>query len=278
LNSDLLNVLKNLNKPDYILVLEEIGKSDRPINRYKLMKNLGKTTYIYDIIDELCPSEEYIKGPYLFDLDDINDDNHNVTFKRNLIQKLNQVYRLQWKLPDKNDELNIDGLVRLKKTEEGKSTLIWIYHGEQNSVHIRFGFNKPISNEAIITIYDNGNKVDLKNDNRLFIIQNKKTSKSKRKNKDAILSFYIRKYYPKHKWYLDVILSEKVKEQEANPKVKKYWEYFKYVNSDISKIPDTVLCEIISDDDCMKIIRNKEYWEYRLIFVDFCNIFMENHY
>ena len=63
------------------------------------------------------------------------------------------------------------------------------------------------------------------------------------------MSFYIRKYYPKHKWYLDVILSEKVKEQEANPKVKKYWEYFKYVNSDISKIPDTVLCEIISDDD-----------------------------
>lgn len=84
------------------------------------------------------------------------------------------------------------------------------------------------------------------------------------------MSFYTRKHNPKPRWYLDVVLSEKAKEQN-NSKIKEYWEYVKYINSNISKrkIPDKILYEIISDVDCMKIIGNKEYWEYRLNFRGF---------
>jgi hypothetical protein len=95
------NIIKNLNRNyDYTLVLEEIGKSYRPINRYKVMANLDESRYIYSIIDEFCPSE-YTIDSYLFDLDSLNENNQDVDFKRKLVQKLNQIYHLNWKLYDK---------------------------------------------------------------------------------------------------------------------------------------------------------------------------------
>lgn len=105
------------------------------------MTNLDESRYIYDIIDEFCPSE-YTVGSYLFDLDDINENNLDANFKRKLIQKLNRIYPLRWELPETNDELNINKSIRFKKAEDAKSC--YICHGDQNLVYITFGFDEPM--------------------------------------------------------------------------------------------------------------------------------------
>ena len=63
------------------------------------MKNLDESTYIYDIIDELCPPE-YSTDLLLFDLDDLNEDK-DANFKRRLVHKFNKAYALKWELPIK---------------------------------------------------------------------------------------------------------------------------------------------------------------------------------
>ena len=157
----------------------------------------------------------------------------------------------------KNDELNANILGRFKKIddEDGKAKSCCIYHGEKNLIQIIYGLGEPIENEGIIHILNNGKEVDLKdNKNKLLI---------KSKNNKNKLSFYTRKD-TRSRWFLDVVLSEKIKEQN-NSKIKEYWEYIKYISNILDRnIPDKILYEIATDVDCMKLIRNKEYWEYRL--------------
>ena len=82
-----------------------------------------------------------------------------------------------------------------------------------------------------------------------------------------ISCLYVRKHNPQSRWYLDVIMSEKARIQN-NPIIEKYWVYIKYYHMiDFrNKIPANILEEIISNSECIKIINNKEYWEYRLNF------------
>lgn len=260
----LQNSKKYLNNKDYILVLQQIGIHEEPVNRYKIMKELHGSTYIYDIIDGFCPSE-YTEGRYLFDHNKIDNKNRDIWYKRKLIQKINHIYDLDWQIPD--DEVDVNHLVRFAKTGKKNIKLLIIHVGGGNAVYnefvVTFSVSKMYEQEetAIVTIYNEGKEKKIK-DNQLIVKRNKKLRK---------YSFHIRKHNPKNKWYLDVIMSEKAKEKETNPNVKKYWEYVKYFHilEQRNKIPANILLELRNDIDCMNIIDNKEYWEYRLNFRGF---------
>jgi hypothetical protein len=248
------NIQKNLNKNnDYTLVLQQIGIHSQPINRYKIMNGLSESTYVYHIMDELCPST-FTPDRFLLKWNDIGNRNKDSNYKRKLLLKIKSLYKMDWEVPRANDQLNINHLIRIKKSRDGK--LCWINHGADNVVGINL-INSAEKVEAKIIVLDGGIEKELV-DEWLIV------KRGKRKDK---LSLYTRKHNSQSKWYLDVIMSEKTRTQN-NPIIEKYWGYIKYYHmiNHRNRIPANILEEIISNSYCMNIINNKEYWEYRLNF------------
>lgn len=248
------NVQKNLNRNiDYTLVLQQIGIHSQPINRYKIMNGLSKSTYVYYIMDELCPST-FTPDRFVLKWNDIDNRNKDSNYKRKLLLKIKYLYKMDWKVPKADDQLNINYLIRFKKSRDRK--LCWINHDTDNVIGIGL-INSAEKEEAKIIVLDGGIKKELVDD---WLI----VKRSKRKSK---LSLYTRKRNPQSRWYLDVIMSEKARTQN-NPIIERYWEFIKYFHmiNHRNRIPANILEEIIGNSSCMNIINNKEYWEYRLNF------------
>lgn len=243
---------KSLNNHVYVSVLEQIGLSETPLNRYKIMHALHGNRYIYDIIDQLCPST-YREDSYLCQWNDIREDNPTLDWKYKFVRKLNEIYDLNWDLPKSDDQPNIellnDQVIALAGPDSNTRCL---FH---TISRVTFGISliESKKDEAYVIIVKGGKKQELKN-NKLIV----------KENKDGNLSLYVSRSDPHNKWNLDVTMSHRTPKE--NPIIKEHWEYIKnwHIPKFRDQIPAEISYEINYDADCRKIIDNKEYWEYSL--------------
>lgn len=155
------NVQKNLNRNiDYTLVLQQIGIHSQPINRYKIMNGLSGSTYVYYIMDELCPST-FTPDHFLLKWNDIDNRNNDANYKRKLLLKIKHLYKMDWNVPKAHDHLNINYLIRFKKSRDRK--LCWINHDTDNVIGISL-INSAEKEEAKIIVLDGGIKKELVDD------------------------------------------------------------------------------------------------------------------
>ena len=123
------------------------------------MKETLDSTYVYDIIDTFCPSKS-TPDRFLFDWKDIDNRNNDPEYKRKLLLKIKSIYKIDWELPNADNQLNINHLIRFKKSRDRKSCLISHGTGTGNVVRIIL-INSVEKEEARIIVLDRGIKKEL---------------------------------------------------------------------------------------------------------------------
>jgi hypothetical protein len=96
-------LVKYLTNSNYRDVLYIIGRSEKPLSGVEIEKKAALSRYVYDMLKELAPSE-FSTDIRLFGWEEILQKNNDGKYKRQLINKFNRTFGLNWEIDKKDCE------------------------------------------------------------------------------------------------------------------------------------------------------------------------------
>jgi hypothetical protein len=117
-------IRKSLTRPAYRNMLWIIGRSKKPLSSTDIISQFG-SKYGYEMLKELCPTE-YSKGEFLFNWEEVIANSDNGGYKRKLIHRLNNIFRINWYTVGQQDDLNNKNIVcfGVEKANDGSELLL----------------------------------------------------------------------------------------------------------------------------------------------------------
>jgi hypothetical protein len=104
------------------------------------------------MLKELC-STEYSKGEFLFEWEEVIANSDNGMYKRKLIQRLNNIFSINWYTGEQQDDLNNKNILRfgMEKSNDG-SELLLLYQNDDKMIVIHLDSKVNGHNSARIDL------------------------------------------------------------------------------------------------------------------------------
>jgi uncharacterized membrane protein len=201
-------IRKSLTRRNYREILRIIGRSDEPLSSTEIISQSGGSKYGYEMLKELCPSE-YSKGEFLFEWEEVIANSDNGMYKRKLIQRLNNIFSINWYTGEQQDDLNNKNTLRFGMEKASDySELLLLYQNDDKMIVIQLDSNKVNRHNSaridLMTIFHKTRDPlqDGDTESHRLIVEHEKKSDRRR--------LYVRRHNPGTLRYLDVTLKPNI--------------------------------------------------------------------